>query len=370
MLEDDMDYVSRFLSYLASHHLNEKIKFNIFTKFDLFVHEIQKDTFHYPVVISDRYFDQWSKEQIHRKVIWLTDQISDSTRDNHLEIRLFRFQPLHQLCNRLFSLCTLSTQFQNKQFQDPLKIISIFSSVGHSGKSLVSLALAKQLSSHGHKILFLNLEDHSTSNQLMGWTESHDFSNLMYYLRSTHGESVQKISQYICHDEKTGIHYVPICLDDRELYELQAEDMKLLMDAFRKFSQYEYLIIDLPSSFYPRTRSLFSLSDYILWLLIDDINCFCKTKTLQRYIEFTSNVYFIVNKFTGQLYNDYASLNISPSGYLPYIPDWENIFSTKQFTNIQWFEEQVYEIFKKSYGLNSSLNHDAKGESHDWSLKF
>lgn len=370
MLEDDMDYVSRFLSYLASHHQNEKIKFNIFTKFDLFVHEIQKDSSHYPIVISDRYFDQWCKEQIHRKVIWLTDQISDLTRNNHLEIRLFRFQPLHQLCNRLLSLCTLSTQVQNKQFQDPLKVISIFSSVGHSGKSLVSLALAKQLSSHGHKILFLNLEDQSTANQLMGWSESHDFSNLMYYLRSTHGESVQKISQYICHDEKTGIHYVPICLDDRELYEMQAEDMKLLIDAFRKFSHYEYLLIDLPSSLYPRTRSIFSLSDCILWLLIDDINCFCKTKTLQKYIEISSNVFFIVNKFTGQLYNDYASLNISPSGYLPYIPDWKNIFSTKKFTNIQWFEEQVYEIFKESYGINSSLNHDKKGESHDWSLKF
>ncbi len=371
MLDDDLAFIDRFLSFLAQTKLNDKLNIKIFTKYDLFVHHLEKEGYRGVLFISEKFETQWQSGNFPHPVIWLIEYSSNDInlgKDEQRDLRLYRYQPFPQLYTNLLSGILKSDQFNahSRHTLTHTKIITFYSTVGHSGKTLTSLALAKQLSFRGKKVFMLNLEEHSSVNKLMSWPTNQNFSSLLYYVRSSPQIIASKVALFTSHDSITNISYISPSQELRELQEIQHDDITQLIETLVSLDIYDYILIDLPTTLHERTLSALTLSHHIFWIILDDLSCLHKTISLQKEINYSHKAHFIVNKYTGNLYNDYLSAGIHIAGYLPYMPEWKTMHAPTQFSNHSHFEEHVFEVFRQ---INES-NLRSEGVSNEWNLTF
>lgn len=265
-----------------------------------------------------------------------TDIISEKL---HLPV-IYKYQPLNKLISQILGLY-LET-FKGKEIIDGYntKVISIYSASGGSGKTTTAVNIAKQLTLRDNKVFYLNFELITSVEVFFSNSGSYDLSKILYYLKNNPSMVVSKIESFKEYDIDTKVDYLEPFVNPIEIFDLTYDDVKILIESIKKLGVYNYIIIDLDISLQEYVLGALTESDYVIWLVIDDIQSILKTKTAKKilenllkeqYLTLISKIRIVLNKYleTGTQ-NDFSNADIDLFSYLPYIPDWKVITSKNQ----------------------------------------
>jgi cellulose biosynthesis protein BcsQ len=234
-------------------------------------------------------------------------------------------------------------------------VISIYSAVGGSGKTITAVHLARELFHQGERVFYLNLEQLPSLSWLAASSKQEEdyFSRILYYGKADAQLQSAKVELYKRRHPVMGFDYFPGMCEPIEMEEMTAKDTESLIRSILATGVYDKVVLDLDSTLQPRTLASLRLSDQVMWLVIDDRVHWEKTnalmkqlmlKTVQENGEWLRNVFVIVNKFNGTLLNNYAAFPTAISGYLPYIPEWKSYGGVEALQSRGVFSESLGKI--------------------------
>ncbi|WP_189013904.1 hypothetical protein [Paenibacillus marchantiophytorum] len=353
ILDDDTEYADRLAAFIRCSEFADRWQVKLFSKPEFILDVMESQQLDGVLLMSETYYPI----MIHRNTslckMVLSETIANSSDVETKVPFLYRFQSLQQMLSRLQAFYAEMSQTCVGALTNRTKVLSFYSSSGSSGKSITALHLAKQLSLRGERVFYLSLESISAASLWLNG-DSGGFSQLLYYLKSTPDSLAPKLQLYKSHDARLRFDYLIANDQIREMYEMSGEHAKLLVEALIALDAYDFILIDLESSIYPRILKSLELSDYILWLVRDDLNDFFKTKALYKQLGLKSNVHFVMNKYTGSQMNDLQALDKKLTCKLPYIPEWKSLSSPEQVWQSAIFSGQVYEMFLVILGRSYS----------------
>lgn len=253
---------------------------------------------------------------------------------------LFKYQPLNRL------LSSIASHYNEYSFQEPLRggrrsgIVTVYSALGGSGKTVTAVHLAARLAEQGEQTLCLSLERLPSRGWYMtepaGSEAAEAFSRLLYYAKTRPEQIPAKLEQLRRTHPTWKYDLIPALTHPAEWDDIEAMDIRKLLDGIVQAGIYDRIIIDADSSDGPLTTELLRISSLVLWPLTDDVIHLQKSKAwfdsrrlryYQETEELCAKVQFVLNRYTGTQANDLASYSFKISARLPYVPEWKNVAS-------------------------------------------
>ena len=232
---------------------------------------------------------------------------------------LCKYQPLNQFISHIISHFNEYTSSPKLKGNRSAEVISIYSAVGGSGKTLTAVHLARELSHQGGRVFYLNLEQLPSLPWLTASSKQEEsfFSRMLYYGKADMHLQAAKVELYKRRHPVMGFDYFPGICDPIEMGVTTPTDTESLIHSILATGVYDKLVLALDSMWQPRTLASLRLSDQIIWLVIDDRVHWEKTNALMNQLmlqavlgneRWRQNVNVIVNKFNGALLNNRGGL--------------------------------------------------------------
>lgn len=268
---------------------------------------------------------------------------------------LYKYQPLNQLLSKVTSHYLEKHNYRTIRASEGgrTQVIAIYSGMGGSGKTTTALNLARQMASVEKKVLYLNLEFLNSTGPLFHAEEGNHFSRILYYLKSNTSQLMAKLEELKRHDLQTRIDYFEPLQNSEEMLDMTKEDVKVLIETIVSMGSYDLVILDLESSTHERIVSALLNSDFIFWLLQDDVQCLEKNRLLlkeyqclldKNYSTLIKNTRFVMNRYTGKLANNLKDYGFVLDGHLPYIPEWKTVNQIDQLMKAPFFNKEVVKL--------------------------
>jgi cellulose biosynthesis protein BcsQ len=347
LLDEDSHYAEKLAAFARTSEFGNRLKVKLFTKLVYVEKQLETDNSPCILLIADELLPAEGAWPRNLCIIRLSDSQSEAEITESTFPSVYRFQPLQQLLARLVAYYKELHQEKVELTKKSTKVVSLFSAIGNSGKTLAAIHLAKELAFRGKRVFYLNLEALNSVSLLLTGTDLQHFSQILYYARTSPGLLGSKLELLKKSDARLGFDYLSPCSQIREAQEMSAEDTKLLIDAIIDLNRYEVIVVDLEASLQPRIATALTMSDHIMWIVLDDLNGLEKTKAMMRTFGSQRGVHYILNKHTGNVYNDFVSADITLQGYLPYIPEWKTVHAPEQMLAHSVFSEQLFEQYEK-----------------------
>ena len=281
---------------------------------------------------------------------------------------LCKYQPLNQLLSHLISHYNEYSSSRMIKGNRSTEVISVYSAVGGTGKTLTSVHLARELGLLGRKVFYLNLEQLPSVSWMepSGTLEENHLARILYFGKKDPKLQIARIERYKRKHTAMGFDYFPGGFEPAEVMDMTMQDTETLIQSLVQSGVYDCVIADLDSCLYPRIRSCLQQSDLVLWLAADDRVQLEKTRMLLKLLTTqddgnrvdTAQIKLVVNKFSGSLTNPDTEWPLPIAGYLPYMPEWKSYPSVEKLQPRGVFSESIaalplihHEIAKeKAYG--------------------
>lgn len=142
------------------------------------------------------------------------------------------------------------------------KVISFYSPSGGSGTTLLTLAQAAKLAKN-KKVLYLSLEDISSTEYVFGQTEAKGLSEIFSKL------DISTLDLLKLRDEKTGIYYYPSFRNLKDLTVIEKSDIETFIELIRNSGLFDVVVVDMSNNLSELNSSLFELCDQ-LYVVVND----------------------------------------------------------------------------------------------------
>lgn len=193
-------------------------------------------------------------------------------------------------------------------------LISVFSPMGGSGKTTISITLSALLAKVGLKVLFLNLETINSSPFFIK-NSIHDkgLSNLLFYLKDKRKSLSTKIEALKYYDSDLGISYFSPADFSLEMDELTETDVSKLFFELKEIGQFDAIITDTDSVLNKRNLSVLNSSDFIIMPVIQNAMAKFKLDMFKKELRKISNlgerdiynkIILVINRFCPELQDD------------------------------------------------------------------
>ncbi len=201
------------------------------------------------------------------------------------------------------------------------KIAAFYSPAGGSGKTTLALALAAAASYTGQKVLYLNLEEIDSLQEVLPATPG-SLSEIFLALK-TKGMNVGiKLSGGVGRAVPGGFYYLSGVESISEHDEVSEKEMEKLIDSIRLLSGYDMVILDLSSAFSAKNLRLMELSDVVFCPVLPEENSMAKMRRLAREADFHDRYQSLFGKTR-------LLVNRSRTGGMP--PEMQNDEVFRQF---------------------------------------
>lgn len=135
------------------------------------------------------------------------------------------------------------------------KVIGVYSPVGRAQKTSFALTMG-QILARERAVLYLNLENFSGFEQLLGHTYERTLSDLLYFTRQENSNLVYKMNGMV--QSMQNLDFVPPPLSPMDIQGTSWEEWSVLLEAIVRESSYEFLILDLGDG----VADLFQILDF------------------------------------------------------------------------------------------------------------
>lgn len=246
------------------------------------------------------------------------------------EKAICKYQKAETLFQELFSF--FAESLENKQYKfssDSAKIYLFQNAGGGSGCTTVAMACACAFAEQKKKVLYLNLEQTATLDEVFVSEGNSDFGDVIYAVKSDSDNQVVKILSCITQD-KSGVFFIKPCRNILDREEITEEDMSLLISILRDSCDFEAIIIDKEFSLHRQNLEIMELADSITFVLEAKETCQKKFNQIadallileeQTDINFTDKTAVIFNK-----YNESQNIILNPGWKIKGgFPEYEHI---------------------------------------------
>lgn len=280
----DENYVNRLSNFLIDHH-GSKFQVHSFTKREFFKEFVEKNVDNIDVVLvtTDLYFEELEEMGVNLVCILSDGKLPREYKN--VEI-LDKFQLAQSLVNNIIKTYTEKTDvIITTKGTKETKTIAIYSPLSGSGKTTIALGLSQKMVSAGKKVFYLNFEDNASTNMFFDTTGSSDLSHILFYLKAKVKNLAVKIDVTKKEDVNTGIHYFNPLKSNLELEEITSNEYSLLLNELKNLSSYDYVVVDLPSSFNEKVADILNQVDSVILTIANDLMLKAKTESVIKDFE-------------------------------------------------------------------------------------
>lgn len=179
------------------------------------------------------------------------------------------------------------------QKYDNTSLITLYSPIGGSGKSIYAATLAMLLKERGDEVLYINFEDVQSTEVYFASSKEKGFSDLIYYVKERVDNFASKFVEIVDKDETTGVSFFRNTENILDIEDMDKEDMKWMLEKLIELNMFSYIIVDTTSKYNSIYNMLLNSSTHIICPLLKEKTSIEKMRTyvssmtdLERYFLF------------------------------------------------------------------------------------
>lgn len=205
------------------------------------------------------------------------------------------------------------------------KIGLFYSPEGGSGKTTLAMAMGTLLAGIGKEVLYLTFESFPSTSLYFQWEGAEQFSQLYYYMKGENKQLMMRLEGIRLKDPITQINYFPPAEEPAEFYEVTPEELVSFMDQLKKSGLYDYILVDVSSSYDERIHALVELCQQIMIVVSQSPVSMIKKKALLKVLNSNGENRAIENKIIiclNQIGGCENAMELEDEKFiLPYAPD-------------------------------------------------
>lgn len=204
-------------------------------------------------------------------------------------------------------------------------VMAFYSPIGGAGKTTLALASAMKYAKRGKRTFYMSLEDTASESCFLGQDGKEGMSDLIGFLNSD--KSFRMKIEKMIKQKSENFYYINHFSSPNDIYEMNVEDVRELVQALKKSGLFDILIIDMGTGLDEKNCALFGMADKVAVvekldeMSVGKMDCFYKQQHIMS--EYSSKMAGVVN-----FYNGAASQHQSPFPMLGRVGDIENLDST------------------------------------------
>lgn len=261
----DMDeaYVRGLVSYVNLYHL---ANFNVscFTKHDAYISYMEHQPSVDVLLAGPEFYDLAAGHSNIRLKVMLS---SSPVKDEQPGLQLInRFSTGEKLIGELVHMYSRldPSEIGFSPNQKNTRFIGVYSPSGGTGKTTIAAALAMQCRELGMKAFYLNLEAISSMSMFFSTGSKRNLSYVFYYLKEKSSNLPFRMEGIKTTDPYTGVDYFSPPESPMEYEELEPEELTELLQGIRGMNCYDYIFIDMLSTFDKNSLRIMEICDRIL----------------------------------------------------------------------------------------------------------
>lgn len=253
------------------------------------------------VVGEDLYNRELHRHNINNLFIFAEEYESGSTEELSVT-RIYKYTGIKEIFNEL-TYRSRDKLYQGADAQKETMVIGLYSAIGGSGKTSLSLGLAESLAYNHQRVLYINTESiHAFAYYLNDKT---GMSNDGYRaLRDDLNHTYHNIKHFI---RRENFAYIPPFMATLDALNLSSQVFVNLVKTAKESKDYDFIIVDIEAG-YSRTRTeLLEVSDKVIMVMLQDKMSLFKTECILQNIDFRDKekYLFICNKYEEKKENAY-----------------------------------------------------------------
>jgi len=333
------EYLKRLADYIQGSKLGEQWQIIAFTHADAWKLYVKQGYKIDLLAAQPELLAEMKGELPNIAIIALVMQLGESKEEHEL----LQYQPIPQLLQRFSeihsqAIAHAASSFGTTVRPTGVRIISVYSASGGTGKTALALHLVHAASTHQCRTFYLNLERWNTSETWLGGLKESEakeegMSELLYGLKAQPGQSVNWFLEHRKRDAQLKGDYLAPWTNLEDRLTLNEEDMAELLDTIARSGQYDLIVVDLDNGLDELHLAIFVQSSQVLWVMNDDASVRNKQRMALRYgaQKWSTRFSRLNNKFISVKNHVAGSVHVASSEIdgmafaktgLPEIPEW------------------------------------------------
>lgn len=248
------------------------------------------------LVVNESYSNKISSMKFIKTILYLTENRESQNIDEGIIYKYQSGQSIFNSIKRMYKQSNKNFEFDDEY--DESYLITVFSPVGGIGKTSVSLSLVDKMISYGKKVLYVNLEETSGMGVFFDVNnKKKNISDLLYNIDSSEDDIKAIVASMINRSSK-GIWYINPHNSILDLEELSGADFIKAINYLKRYSECDYIVVDLGSVLNSIYGALINISDKTLVLMNQNNVSLEKVSLFLKQVDSTDKIKLIFNKYS------------------------------------------------------------------------
>jgi MinD-like ATPase involved in chromosome partitioning or flagellar assembly len=261
----DANYCEHFVNYVVANE-NNRIKAESITDAG-YLGEFLNSSKKTDILLLHR--DMYSQEMDFSNAKTVIVLSSDNASDNNFTYSVInKYQAANKLIDEILKIYL--REHPNSRLEGEkngnCKYIALYSPIAKSGKTVCALSLASALANQGNRVLYMSLEPFPSVGEYFHLEAKNYMSELIYYVKDKKQVIGAKIVEKADHFRNENLYIIAPFENTKELEPITAADWEFLALQLRKNSLFEYIIVDLPSTYGKLVLDQMRLADKIIFI--------------------------------------------------------------------------------------------------------
>lgn len=194
------------------------------------------------LVISESEYARGLQDRNYDPILILNE--SDRYLGGDMPVNISKYQSMKVIADRIAEIISEREDYVPASIRHgpPMKIIGVYTPVTRCLQTTFSLTLG-QLLSENHKALYLNFENYSGLDIMLGRMFKGSAADLLYYNECAREKVAVQLSSMV--ENINGLDFIPPMRSFIELRSIRARQWLDLFHTIEQVTEYEYLILDL-----------------------------------------------------------------------------------------------------------------------------
>lgn len=332
------DYIEPFLQYIRCSEFERRVVVTAFSRKEALWKYIENEPDEMDAVLGETSFREGWQGKLREGAPWIELREGGySGREVRSGLGVSKYQPLSRLLAEIEEMIRGRRETAGNEGRTTL--IGVISAAGGSGKTTVSIQLARQFASEGKHVIYISLESLQSNISSDGREEIEaegrpGLARLLYDLKAAeekHQKPRYPISHYVYRNAFLNGDAFPALYNLNEMKELERSDVVALLKFIIESRSYDAVIVDTDSIPDLRIETVMERADQLLWIVGENQIILDKTVKWLAFLERTNpGLYngiigkslFVANRTTGEVPLSLPERNIPISAVLPWISAW------------------------------------------------
>lgn len=274
---------------------------------------------------------------------------------------LYKYQSVTSLFNfikRIYKTIDKVVTFDDEYNEG--KLITVTSPSGGIGKTAISVGIANKIALHGKKVLYLNMEEFSSLEEIFG--ENNNKSNISDLFYNVNEEDkIKDIILSMVNKGKDGIWYINGPNSVLDLAELKSREVTKAVSFLKKYTDFDYIILDLGGTFNGIYSTLLHLSDKVFVIMQQTNISMAKVYSLLSQFDGIEKIELVMNKFEKDKKTVVSEKILQIKDYI-----YQNIEMDKLLDNSDLTFDKITFHSKFSFGVDQLVNKILREENRKY----